>query len=204
MRKNLWALALLTLLSCGAVTGPGEERDNLLGRAWSHFEIEDYQTALNLFNQVISSSGVSAEAYMGAGFCKLRLRQLQGAVNYFNQSLNSEPGNLDSRVGRLFTLRESNQVDFQEIIDEAHNILHDSPGYIFSHDPGLNHQDLHLLAGQCSFYLGNLDDTYAELLEIDGDLSLSPDDSTTWIPWITWDQALLKKLEEFTQIYGTD
>jgi serine/threonine-protein kinase len=62
-----------------------------LNRGLAHFELEDYQTAMNDYNQALQINPNRADIYFNRGLSRIALGEYQEAISDFNQALKLNP-----------------------------------------------------------------------------------------------------------------
>jgi Tfp pilus assembly protein PilF len=68
-----------------------------LEQANSAYASGEFQTAVDLFRQVVEEKGESSTIYYNMGNCYYRLNQIASSILYYERSLLLDPGNKDAR-----------------------------------------------------------------------------------------------------------
>ena len=59
----------------------------------AHYQLKDYQGAINSYNQAIHLNPYNADAHMGLGNARYELKDYQEAINSYNQAIHLDPNN---------------------------------------------------------------------------------------------------------------
>ncbi len=198
------AMVTLLLISCGGPSQPEHNEEDGVEQAWILYHSGDWSASLQAFGELLAGGDAVAEAYIGSGYCQLHLHLLAEAASSFNTVVNLNPWLVESRAGLLFARRELHPVDYEQLREEAAAIMQIDPNWIFQHEESINWRDLFLIRAQSSFYLGDLSNCLWALRAIDPELALNESDSSSWLPWTTFTEALFHTLEDYTLLYGDD
>jgi tetratricopeptide (TPR) repeat protein len=101
-RIGLLLLLLLFPLLCTGLQADDLDRERMFVKANSYYSSEQFEPALDLYREIVSTGKVSFELYYNMGNCYYRLGQLGSAIRYWEKARHINPG--DSHVNHNLTL----------------------------------------------------------------------------------------------------
>ena len=186
MRRQFYFMVLITAFlsiqfSCSSDDGGGDPLptgptlDELIAQGWQAFEAGDFQTAQSKFNEARQKDSGPIEIFTGLGWSLFRLDNLQQASNELGGASQRADATADIFAGGAFVLNalknydESNTMAAQALIADA--------SWSFSHDNGLNADDLRVLKAENYFLLSAFGESLSEVQRLNG--SFNADVQTT-------------------------
>jgi hypothetical protein len=137
---------------------------------WSHFEAEDYASALSKFDQAISNDIDCGDAYNGRGWSLIRTNSLSMAISSFTTALLKGVRTPDPYAGEAVAYRDLEPADFERAIAAADSALGRDVRYVFAHDPHFDWRDLRLILAQCHFATSRYEMANAQIDSLGGDV----------------------------------
>jgi tetratricopeptide (TPR) repeat protein len=135
--------------------------DSLVARGWRAYTAKDYNTAKRDFLQAVSLDGSVSDAYNGAGWTFAVLGVPDTALINFTKGRSRDSANLEMHAGIAFVYNALKLYDLSILHDTA--VIRVNPNWIFSHDNTMNVLDLHLLAAEDYFAMGNFTASLSEV-----------------------------------------
>ena len=157
MSKYIFLLSLvLLMLNCQVNNGtnpPNTQAEQLVNDGWQQFEVGNYSSAVDKFEEAVAIDSSYAEAYCGAGWSGARLTNLANSVSRFNHCISLNSSQVDAQAGLAFVYNAQKQ--YSSAIASANKALGINSAYLFIHDQTIGYKDLQLILATCYFAQGN-------------------------------------------------
>jgi tetratricopeptide (TPR) repeat protein len=169
----------LALAACGGETSPtapggggGTTYAERVAAAWNTFTAGDYTAARDAFADAIDQDPEPADAWAGLGWSELRRDDLEAAHQAFadgSDNPGSDAVRADLLAGWAFAWNArqgavNRHAESNDRLEQAEDL---EPDWTFEPLPGLDFQDLAILAAENLFALGELDASLARVQTID-------------------------------------
>lgn len=159
-------LAFAALLwSCGeANKGPSQPSGNineLIQQGWAAFIARDYGTAIARFNEAKSLDAARTEVYTGLGWSHLKADDLDASQREFDSGSRRQSPSADLFAGWAFVLNALKNYSSSNL--QINRVLSQASSWSFTHDTGLDVNDLRVLKAENHFLLGQFRDSLAEV-----------------------------------------
>jgi tetratricopeptide (TPR) repeat protein len=151
---------MAVLSGCGGGSSPSAY-DDLMAAGWTSFQQGEFDDAVGSFGQARAKDPGRTEAYTGLGWARLKLDDQSTAGDEFEAGDAAGDVPADHYGGWAFLLGALG--DFAGSNTRIQSALGLDATWEFTYDPAVNSMDLHLLAAQNHFLLG---DFAASLLSV--------------------------------------
>ena len=189
----LFVLMLIAGISCSIYTEPEESAEALIDVGWEKFQDGDYEEALSKFANAIFTDDDIALAYQGRGWCYLILSNATLAAEDFNMAITKGDNSLDPLAGLAAAYLA--QQEYMLAISKAKAVLEGNPNYFFEYEPQINYLDMRIILAMAYFHEGRLDEAQEQVNFLYPDNGLDPDDSETWLGYISYAEALMSVID---------
>lgn len=198
---RMWAGLGLLALGCGVSGGGRSDEENALNDAWALFHQQRWDDALVAFQNLVDDDQAVGEAFGGVGWSRLHLLMPSQAGIAFRNSLVSDEGNLDSRAGEAFALRDSGG-DSGRLLSQARSVLFAEPTWRFDHETSVDWMDLQILMAQTFFLRQQFDSSLYRCRRVDPAVAVDRADSASWQGAASFELALFDELDRLTRLVG--
>ncbi len=193
--------AILSLAGCSS-GGNGPEPYDVeanLNRAWNYFASEDYDQALDKFNEVLSHSENNPEALLGKGWSFAFEGDYDSSFTYFDYAIDFGVGTADAYMGLAVVYRDYPDYSMGMLIGAA--VIEADSFYVFSERTTINYKDAHLIIAECAYLLGSIHfptahDEINYLCDLLGEPEPLPDPGT--LPGEEYEILMAEKLEDLS------
>jgi len=146
--------------------------NSLLSQGWKKFEIRDYETAVELFQDAAERDAVKPEPYLGLGWSYARLMALEKSKSNFTKtsafaffdSLMMDTF-LEETYAGLASVYFASQ-DYETAIIYADSLINRNNNFMMRHDTTINIGNIKLQKLYCNFYLNHISEVYTELIDM--------------------------------------
>ncbi len=167
-------LSLIFLIGCSKNNSTDNPFDNysdqeLADSGWNNFTNNNYEKALEFFQELINRNTMLSEANNGLGWSYARLDSLEKSMDYFDKALNQNPSDQtknDCFAGKCFVKDAQNEA--QLCLNYSSEI---SENWIFEYDENLNFDDIIVLRASSYYSLANFTLSLQEIQKIDADFN---------------------------------
>ena len=197
--KKIYIILVVCLIFTACSKNPAKSKisdlsnKELYKRGWEYYLTNDYANSVKYFNVLSNRPEFYLEGYQGLAWNYLKLNQPLNAKLYFNRFfdqdsldlvLPSDSTYLDAKVGLAF----SHQIlgEHQSVISNTSSI---NAGWVFSHDSGLNYEDVVLCRAVSYYQLKQYSEALLMVKILDADFEAD-------ISFLEGRIALAQKIEE--------
>jgi tetratricopeptide (TPR) repeat protein len=169
-------------------------------RGWTAFEAGQLVAAEAAFQSALAKNARLPEAHSGAGWSRALQGRLEEAAASFESAILYDDGYADAHAGLAavsLALR-----DRAAAITHARAALAADTDWSFSHQAGIDHEDLRLIVAQAAAIgsgAASLADAQAELDLLDPQNGLEPGQPSSWVvegaTYASYQEALLAAIE---------
>lgn len=151
MKKAVFCILVVSVVACS-----DSDSRNALDVGWSAFETGDYATALAALTEARDKQPDDPEIRSALGWTFMRLDMLAEAASEFETGASIANTPADLHAGRAFVLNaQKNYAASNASVTQALSL---QPAWAFSHEPGLDHEDLAIMKAENHFVLGEFQD----------------------------------------------
>ena len=133
--------------------------DGSITQAWEQFANQNYEAAIEEFNNAKSLDNERYEAFCGLGWSYFKNDQFPHAITEFSNGEMITDHSVDIEAGWAFTLNADNE--FQESNLQVDIVLAADSNWTFSYGLQLNSVDLIILKAENYFLMGNFGESLA-------------------------------------------
>jgi len=177
---------------------------SLVRHGWEFFQAEAYDSARARFQEALQRRGEYPPAYIGLGWIALRMDSLDVAQFWFDSGLFRDDNLIDGHAGRAVVFFI--QRNYSGSLQDVDAVLQADSNYIFQGDTSFTAADLHLLAAQDDYALGQYDAALDHCTVLFPDNGLDPAVPTTWqvngTTYSTFPEAVLALIRYLMGLYG--
>lgn len=153
------------LWSCGEENkGPSQPTGNineLIQQGWTAFAAREYDTAVARFTEAKSLDASRTEVYAGLGWSQLKADNLEASQREFDNGSRRQSPSADLFAGWAFVLNALKNYTSSNL--QVNRVLSQVPSWSFTHDAGLDVNDLRVLKAENHFLLGQFRDSLSEV-----------------------------------------
>ncbi len=146
--------AILSLAGCSS-GGNGPEPYDVeanLDRAWNYFDSEDYDQALDKFNEVLSHSENNPEALLGKGWSFAFEGDYDSSITFFESAIGNGLETADALMGLAVVYRD--YPNYLSCMSKSAEVIETDSFYVFSERTTIDYKDAHLIRAECAYLLG--------------------------------------------------
>jgi tetratricopeptide (TPR) repeat protein len=192
--------AILSLAGCSSGgNGPGPyDVEKNLNVAWNHFASEDYDQALDKFNDVLSHSENNPEALLGKGWSFAFEGDYDSSITFFKSAIVNGLATPDALMGQAVVYRD--YPNYTACMSKSAEVIEADSFYVFSERTTIDYKDAHLIRAECAYLLGSshfptAHDEINYLCDLLGEPAL-PDPGT--LPGEEYEILMAEKLEDLS------
>jgi tetratricopeptide (TPR) repeat protein len=194
---------MLLLVGCSSGGGNGPtpyDVEKNLGIAWNYFADEEYDRALDKFDEVLSHSENNPQALLGKGWCFGFTMDYDSSIVYFDSANDQGLTTADALMGLAVVYRD--YPDYSLGLSYGSQVIDFDSLYVFSERPSIDYKDAHLIVAECAYRLGKSHfptghEAINYLCDIEG-LPGLPDPAT--LPGEDYEKMMAQKLEDLTDL----
>ncbi len=157
--KKIILISLL-IVSCGGAAGD-PTYDDIILEGWTNFEAAEYATAIESFDNAVTTDPTKSEAYSGRGWSQMKLDNLSFAETSFSDGAAIADAGADLFAGYAFLLNA--QKLYANSNTRASQALTLDATWTFAHISSVSAADLHVVIAENHFALGNFAASLAEV-----------------------------------------
>lgn len=194
--------AILSLAGCSSGgNGPGPyDVEKNLNIAWNYFASEDYDQALDKFNDVLSNSENNPEALLGKGWSFAFEGYYDSSITFFESAIDNGHEVADALMGLAVVYRDYR--DSSLGMSKGAEVIEADSFYVFSERTTIDYKDAHLIRAECAYLLGSsyfptAHDEINYLCDLLGEPEPLPDPGT--LPGEEYEMLMVEKLEDLSR-----
>lgn len=156
---------------------------NLLESAWDSYMNENYEVAVDLFQQAADRDAIKPEPYLGLGWCYARLLDLEKSNANFTKTIafaffDSLLVNtfLEESYAGLAAVNYASQ-NYEQAVEYCDSVLYRNEYFNMRYDNSVNSESIFQQKLYCNFYLNNIESVYNDLISLGFEFSTVQFDS---------------------------
>ncbi len=174
--------------------------------AWFSYENNNYQAAIDYFNEILSQRPTFADAFNGLGWCYAAnaIDSLNLALANFKLATTYDPNNLPAVAGSGFVNLAKKH--YTTASEDLAKVLQNNLNFVFVHNAKINASSIRLGLAEAYFFRQKYPQAQVQLDYLAPQNGLNPTQAATWmvddVVFASYPEALLVWLEKLKSLIG--